>query len=109
MEDWEMKHRRDSSGPFNEPRLPTASSFPSLPHSRSGFDHPRPRMSQIETRLLWLVRSASSPFDVATVSDPRCRSDGCYGCARVQEKKFSASYSPSQFVLRPPKALNVSN
>ncbi|KAK8524495.1 hypothetical protein V6N12_029360 [Hibiscus sabdariffa] len=48
------RHRRDSGRPFDEPRLPTTSSFPSFPRSRLGFDHPRPRMSQIETRLVWL-------------------------------------------------------
>ncbi|KAK8572097.1 hypothetical protein V6N12_028159 [Hibiscus sabdariffa] len=87
------RHRRDSSGPFDEPRLLTVSSFPFLPPSRSGFDHPRPRMSQIGTRLMWLVRSASSPFDVATVSDPRCRFGGCYGCTRVPKKILSLLFS----------------
>ncbi|KAK8504882.1 hypothetical protein V6N12_033133 [Hibiscus sabdariffa] len=28
-------------------------------------------MSQIRTRLMWLVRSALSPFDGATILDPR--------------------------------------
>ncbi|KAK9046153.1 hypothetical protein V6N11_052053 [Hibiscus sabdariffa] len=59
------RHRRDSDGPFDEPRLSTASSFPSLPPSRSGFDHSRPRMSQIGIILMWLVRSTSSSFDIA--------------------------------------------
>ncbi|KAK8992110.1 hypothetical protein V6N11_045002 [Hibiscus sabdariffa] len=72
------RHHRDSGGPFDEPRLPIASSFPSLPPSCLGFDHPRPQMSQIGTGIMWLVRSASSLFNVATVSDLRCCSSGSY-------------------------------
>ncbi|KAK8577567.1 hypothetical protein V6N13_027836 [Hibiscus sabdariffa] len=87
------RHRRDSGEPFDEPRLPTALSFPFLPPSRSGFDHLKPRMSQNGARLMWVVRSTSSLFDVVTISDPRCRSSGHYGCARVPEKILSLIFS----------------
>ncbi|KAK8558904.1 hypothetical protein V6N12_042196 [Hibiscus sabdariffa] len=66
-------------------------------------------MSQIETRLLWLVRSVSSPFDVATILDLRCCSGGRYGCTRVPEKILSLlfSFSVCASTTQGPKCLEL--